>query len=415
MKILVLNCGSSSLKFQVLELSNPGPGGEVCLVKGRLRIGKPDQAQLQLQDGKPFTEPTALHTQRNALTFISDFLKRRAGIQIQQLDALGFRVVHGGDAFYEPVELDEEIVHELAAVSELAPLHNGPALEAIQAAHSLLDDSLPMVAVFDTTFHHALPEVARRYAIPEAIAAKHHLWRYGFHGLAHRWMAERYQAVTAHPLAAAKIIAFQLGSGCSVAAIRDGRPVETSMGLTPLEGLMMGTRCGDIDPALPGILAARERITLAQAEDILNKRSGLLGVSGISSDPRELLAAEKRGDCQAKLALDLFCHRARKYLGAYLAVLGGAQAVIFGGGIGENQPAIRARICEGMEWVGLKLDEIRNLAAIGQEACISEDDSTMSVHVIPVNEELLIARDVFATLNPEPMPLPDEHHAYVHH
>jgi acetate kinase len=291
-----------------------------------------------------------------------------------------------------------EVLAALEAIQELAPLHNGPSLQVIRTARARLGEQLPMVAVFDTTFHHTLPPCASQYAIPRDLATRHHIRRYGFHGLAHRYMMERYSALTTTPINQLKLITLQLGSGCSAAAIDAGRSVDTTMGLTPLEGLMMGTRSGDVDPSLPGFLAAKEGVTLDEIEAWLNTRSGLLGVSGHSADMRNLLRVGAQGHAEAVLAIDLFCYRIRKSIGAYLAALNGAQAVVFGGGMGEQAPEIRARICADMDWCGLALDAARNVAATGNEARISTDEARVHAYVIPVDEASLIAQDTAACL-----------------
>jgi acetate kinase len=273
----------------------------------------------------------------------------------------------------------------------MAPLHNGPALAAIRAAREALGPAVPMVATFDTTFHRRMPEKAARYALQPELAERHGAFRYGFHGLAHRYMAERHAEITSSP--EARLITLQLGNGCSATAISAGRSVDTSMGLTPLEGLMMGTRSGDVDPSLPSYLAHREGVEVAEVVGWLNKRSGLLGVSGTSRDMRELLRARDRGDGRAALAVEMFCYRAKKQVGAYLAALGRADAVVFAGGIGERAPEVRAEICSGMEWCGLTLDLERNTRAVGVEARISADSSPVEIYVIPVDEATIIARD----------------------
>jgi acetate kinase len=255
-----------------------------------------------------------------------------------------------------------------------------------------------MVATFDTAFHRTMPDRASHYAIPHELAAKYGVRRYGFHGLAHRYMTERYAATTSTPLERVKLVTLQLGNGCSATAVEGGRSVDTSMGFTPLEGLMMGTRSGDVDPSLAGFLARREDVPVEEVEDWLNTRSGLLGVSERSQDMREVLKAEARGDARAALAVDMFCHRVRRYIGAYLAILGGADAVVFGGGIGENAPAVRARICAGMQWCGLTIDPHRNAEAIGADTRISSDDSTLHAYVISVNEAAIIVRDTVGCL-----------------
>ena len=244
-----------------------------------------------------------------------------------------------------------------------------------------------------------MPDWSSQYAIPQELAAKHRIRRYGFHGIAHRYMAERYAAITSTPQERVKLITLQLGNGCSATAIKGGRSVDTSMGLTPLEGLIMGTRSGDVDASLAGFLARGEGVSIEEVESWLNTRSGLLGLSGRSHDMRDLLEAERRGDARAALAVEMFCYRVRKYIGAYMAVLGGADAVVFGGGIGEKSPLVRARICEGLSWTGLKLNPGRNDAAIGIEKRISTDESKVHAYVIPVDEEMIIAQDTVACLS----------------
>jgi acetate kinase len=356
------------------------------------RIGK--QATLKFTAGTDVHEDTAMIADHaEAIQRTLAWLGAHGHLGPDGVEAVGHRVVHGGDRFVAPVRLDEELIAALDALRDLAPLHNEPALSAIRATRAMLGSSVPMVATFDTAFHHTLPARACQYAIPQELARTYHIRRYGFHGIAHRYMSERYAVLTSTPLSRCRLITLQLGSGCSAAAIEAGRSVDTSMGLTPLEGLMMGTRSGDVDPALPGFLARHKGVDPAEVEQWLNTRSGLLGVSGHSSDMRELLAAAARGDEQSTLAIDMFCYRVRKYIGAYVAVLNGADAVIFGGGIGENTPEVRQRICAGMDWCGLTLDAERNAATAGAEARISTDDAGVQAYVIPVNEAVIIARD----------------------
>ncbi len=311
-----------------------------------------------------------------------------------RLDAVGHRVVHGGDRFTAATRLDAATVAAIEALSELAPLHNAAAVSAITTARAALG-AVPMVAVFDTAFHHTLPDYAASYALPTELARRHHIRRYGFHGIAHQQLATRYEefGITAAP--GAKLITVHLGNGCSVAAIRHGQSVDTSMGFTPLEGLMMGTRCGDIDPSVVPYLMRREAVSADTVEDWLNHRSGLLGVSGRSNDMRVLLAA-MADDPAARLAVEMFCYRVSKYIGAYLTVLGGADALIFSGGIGEHCPPVRTRVCERLSWCGIHLDAQRN-AVVGREALISTDGRT-PVYVIPADEELLIARETLRCL-----------------
>ena len=298
----------------------------------------------------------------------------------------------------EPTLITKEVEAGIDALSELAPLHNPSGLAGIRGAREVLGSRVPMVAVFDTAFHQSMPQVAKRYAIPEELADRYRIRRYGFHGIAHASLANGYAACTGNSLKQIRLITLQLGNGCSVAAIARGRSVETSMGFTPLEGLVMGTRSGDVDASIVSYLSEREEVEPAEVERWLNERSGLLGVSGRSNDMRELLrAAEQDQDKRAQFAVDLFCYRVRKYLGSYLAVLDGADAIVFGGGIGENAPEIRERICQYMEWCGLKLDRDRNRAAVGlapgRAARISTDESRLAAYVVAADEESWIARE----------------------
>jgi acetate kinase len=290
------------------------------------------------------------------------------------------------------------VIDRIKSLNYLAPLHNPPSIKAIRAVRSILGINVPQVVIFDTAFHHFLPEWASKYAIPIEIAEKYHIRRYGFHGIAHRYMTERFSSMTSTPLNQTRVITLQLGNGCSVAAIKDGISVDTSMGFTPLEGLIMGTRAGDMDPSIIGFLMRQGEISIDEIENLLNKKSGLLGISGRTQDMRELLKAEGQGDKCSALAVNMFCYRVRKYIGAYLAVLGGTQAVIFGGGIGENSPDIRNRICNGMDWCGLMLDIDLNSNMIGIEGRISKDKSKIHAYVIPVDETIIIARETVRCL-----------------
>ena len=387
MDILAVNCGSSTLKFVLFAFEDAR--GEKRIAHGLIdRVGDRAVLEIAYETGElhhqPVNAPDHAAAMRLALAAV-----KNAG----QIDAVGHRVVHGGERFVTPTVIDDEVLGTIEALRDLAPLHNDPALSAIHASRTALGSSIPMVAVFDTAFHATLPERASNYAIPSELAARHRVRRYGFHGLAHRSMMERYAATTSTPLDRVRLVTLQLGNGCSATAIANGHSVDTSMGFTPLEGLMMGTRSGDIDPSLVGFLARREGADIADVEDMLNTRSGLLGVSGLSSDMRDLLEAERNGDPRAALAVEMFCYRVRKYVGAYLAVMGGADAVVFGGGIGENVPTVRERICAGMSWCGLTLDADRNASVIGTEARISRDDAAIQAYVIPVDEGSIIARD----------------------
>ena len=396
MKVLAINCGSSTLKFDLIEMGAEGTpsGRERRLARGIVdRIGGRGAVEFTCENREGLQEAVTVADHGEATRRVLGWLDSLGLLGSDELAAVGHRVVHGGDRFVEPTLIDDEVIDAIETLSDLAPLHNDPSLLAIRAARVALGPSVPMVAVFDTAFHHTMPEQTSRYAIPLELAAKHHIRRYGFHGLAHRYMTERYAAITSTPLEQVRVITLQLGNGCSATAVEGGRSVDTSMGLTPLEGLMMGTRSGDVDPSLGGFLARHEGIDVREVEAWLNMRSGLLGVSGRSRDMRELLEAERQGDARAALAVEMFCYRVRKYIGAYMAVLGGADAVVFGGGIGENAPAVRARICAGMGWCGLTLDQDRNAATISAEQRISADDARVHAYVIPVDEAVIIARD----------------------
>jgi acetate kinase len=314
------------------------------------------------------------------------------------IDAVGHRVVHGGDLFSQSVRMSSEVVNEIERWNDLAPLHNPASLAAIREAIVFFGDAMPMVAAFDTAFYHGMPRRARMYAIPTEMAEKHHIQRYGFHGIAHASLAAGYAKVSGQSLDTARIITVHLGNGCSATAVSGGKALDTSMGFTPLEGLIMGTRSGDCDPSIVGYLADKEQVSHKEVERWLNEQSGLLGISGISNQMDVLLeAATADRESPAELAIDMFCYRIRKYVGAYLGALGGADAIVFGGGIGERAPEIRARVCYGMDWCGLHLDERRNRSAVelapGEGMCISRDDARLEAYVVAADEEAYIASE----------------------
>lgn len=348
---------------------------------------------------EPATVPAADH--RGAVVAIFEWLRALPAEHVAAgaVDAVGHRVVHGGSRFVAPTRLTPETVKELEPLSELAPLHNPGALQGIRAAMEFLGPEVPMVAVFDTAFHADLPPVASTYALPQALTVRCGIRRYGFHGLAHQWMLLRYAELTGQPPESCPLITLQLGNGCSAAAIAGGRSVDTSMGFTPLEGLVMGTRAGDLDPGILTYLLRKSGMSPEDLERCLNQQSGLLGVSGLSSDMRDLLQGTESNP-RAELAVELFCYRVRKYIGAYLAALGGAQAVVFGGGIGEHAAEIRGRVCAGMEWCGLRLDPERNRHLAGMEGRITTDDATLHAYVISVDEAALIARQTAECIQP---------------
>ena len=413
MRVLVLNSGSSSLKFQLVDVKNedapPTSGGCHTVVRGAVK-GIGGTAILEFtRENIPSTKTTQLvRDHRHATREVFEHLQHadcgaRGESLLAGVQAVGHRVVHGGERFAQPVMIDDAVITEIDALSELAPLHNPVCLEGIYGARDVLGTHVPMVAVFDTAFHHTMPPVARTYALPHDLASRHRIHRYGFHGIAHASLAAGYAACSGDALDKTKLITLQLGNGCSVTAIENGQSVETSMGFTPLEGMVMGTRSGDVDPSVVSYLAEKEHVAASVVESWLNERSGLLGVSGRTNDMRTLLmAANDDQDKRARLAIELFCYRARKYIGAYLAVLGGADAVVFGGGIGEASPDIRARISQGMEWCGLRLDTDRNNSAVGlapgRGSQISHDGATLAAYVVAANEETWIARETVRCL-----------------
>jgi acetate kinase len=397
MNILVLNCGSSSVKFQLIEAraASTVTHGDPKLAAGLVdRLGPGATLKLQCagEDAGPAKKIAAPDHEAAVRLIIERLDLDPSGARGRRVDAVGHRVVHGGNLFTTATVLDDRTLAKIESLNELAPLHNPAAVSGIHAARKIFGAAVPMAAVFDTAFHATIPRTAATYAIDDELAEKLHIRRYGFHGMAHHYSLLRYAELSGRAERDANIVTFHLGNGSSACAIRAGQSVDTSMGFTPLEGLVMGTRSGDLDPALVEYIARKEKVDAAEVDGWLNHRSGLLGLSGISNDMRELLARYERNP-RARLAVDVFCYRAHKYLGAYLAVLGGAQAVVFSGGIGENAPAVREKICAGMEWCGLSLDKERNDSTVGAAARISAVDARIEVHVIPSDEEAIIARE----------------------
>lgn len=402
MNILVLNSGSSNLKFQLIA-TDPGQMAEnkdERLCRGQIEnIGGESILELEPYKRAKLRLTASLGGIGAALHYIVRWITSDACGLPQKLDltdihAVGHRVVHGGERFSESVLITDAVLKGIEECIELAPLHNPDNIKGILAAREVFGEKLPQVAVFDTAFHHSLPERSYLYAIPLELYERHKIRRYGFHGTSHRYVSGRYSELQGLTPEQTNIITLHLGNGCSAAAIRGGRSVDTSMGMTPLEGLVMGTRSGDIDAAVVNFIAEKESISAQQAEKLLNEQSGLQGLSGVTHDMRELLRETKvEGNRRAGLAIEIFSYRARKYIGAYLACLGGTDAVVFTGGIGENAAEIRSRICEGLEWAGLKIDQQKNKQMDGQEGQISTDGSKLMAFVIPTDEELLIARD----------------------
>jgi len=402
MNVLVLNAGSSTLKFQLLRTDpdRMAANADERLARGQYeRIGGETIYTVSTKDEATMRGTAALRDHRAVLEHLLAWLASDASSvpisSIAEIEAVGHRVTHGGERFRLSVRIDDDVLRSIEETIELAPLHNPNNLKGIQAARAALGPGIPQVAVFDTAFHHTLPDHAYLYALPYQWYRRHRVRRYGFHGTSYRYIAYRYRTKTGRTREHTKIIALHLGNGCSACAIDAGSSVDTSMGFTPLEGLVMGTRSGDLDPAILDHVGSKEGYSFPEIEGILNKQSGLLGVSGLTNDMRELLAEEaEHGDRRARLAIDLFAYRARKYIGAYLAAMNGADAVIFAGGIGENASVVRARICDGLQWMGIELDADRNAAMVGgKEGRIDREGSRVEVWVIPTDEELLIARD----------------------
>lgn len=403
MRILVLNSGSSSIKFQLIDTDGDALAApaERRVARGEIEsIGGEASVSLALDGGAPARSTLQLRDYADAVDYIIKRLTREDAAaplrNLREIEAVGHRVVHGGERFTQSVRIDDATWRELQSLAELAPLHNPNNFLGISATRAVLGAHVPQVAVFDTAFHHSLPEAAYLYAIPYEYYRRHGVRRYGFHGTSHRYLAYRYRQLTGVTREATRIITLHLGNGASACAIDGGRSIDTSMGFTPLEGLVMGTRSGDLDPAIVDFLAEKEGMTPREVDSMLNTRSGLLGLSGITANMRSLLDREaESGDPRARRAIDVFCYRVRKYIGAYLAALNGADAVVFAGGIGENSPAIRERICAGLDWLGIALDPATNTALPGGEGRIDRTGSRAQLWVIPTDEELLIARDTW--------------------
>ncbi len=413
MNILVLNSGSSSLKFQIIatDLERIKQYQDQRLCRGEVeRIG--GEAIVTFQAGKEakrkFT--ASLRDIPAALDYLVRYIASdKSGVSeiksTADINAVGHRVVHGGERFTQSALIDNDVLQGIEDCIDLAPLHNPGNIMGIQAARELLGKDTPQVAVFDTSFHHTLPEQAYLYAIPYHLYRRYHMRRYGFHGTSHRYVAFRYRALRGLSREQTNIITLHLGNGCSATAIKQGNSVDTSMGMTPLEGLVMGTRSGDLDPSIVNLIAAREGLSPSEVETVLNTQSGLLGISGLTNDMRGLLAELKEhDDRRVRLAIEIFCYRARKYIGGFLACMGGADAIVFTGGIGENAPEVRARIGEGLEWAGLKIDSTKNEQTVGKEGVLSSDDSKLLAYAIPTDEELLIARDTVRVILGESHP-----------
>jgi len=392
MKILVLNCGSSSIKYKLFEMTEK----KVLAQGGIEKIGlKGSFLKLTLPNGEKVILEKDIHEHTAGVEFILSTLtseKYGALKSLNELDAVGHRMVHGGERFSESVLLNKEVLDAFTACNDLAPLHNPANLKGVNAVSTLLPN-LPQVGVFDTAFHQTMPNYAYMYAIPYELYEKYGVRRYGFHGTSHRYVSKRACEFLGIDPVGTKMITCHVGNGGSVSAIQDGKCVDTSMGLTPLEGLMMGTRSGDIDGGAVTFIMEKEGLNATGVSNLLNKKSGVLGVSGVSSDMRELSAAADEGNKRAILAQKMYFYRLRKYIGSYAAALGGVNVIVFTGGVGENDGLAREVACEGLEFMGVKLDKELNKKIHGDEAVISTADSKVKVVVIPTDEEMTIARD----------------------
>lgn len=391
MNILVINCGSSSLKYQLINMEN-----EKVLAKGLVeRIGiEGSQVKHTTTDKDEVIIKEDMEDHRKALELVLNALVDSEYGAIESMDeigAVGHRVVHGGEKFASSVLIDDEVMDALHECIDLAPLHNPPNITGIQACKDLMPNT-PMVGVFDTAFHQTIPMENYIYPLPYELYEKYGIRKYGFHGTSHKYVAHRAAEILNKDIEDLSLISCHLGNGASVCAIQGGRSVETSMGFTPLEGLAMGTRAGDLDPAIIPFIMEKEGLTFAEANDLLNKKSGVLGISGLSSDFRDLEDAAQNGNERAQLALDVFANRVKKYIGAYTAIMCDVDALIFTAGIGENSTYIREKICEGLECIGIMLDKERNQVR-GKESIISKSLISTAILVIPTNEELMIARD----------------------
>lgn len=392
MKILVLNCGSSSIKYKLFDMES----NTVIAQGGIEKIGlKGSFLKFPLPNGdKVVLEGEILEHQSGIEYILGVLTSEKYGCikSLKEIDAVGHRVVHGGEKFNSSVPINDEIIKEMEACIELAPLHNPPNLAGIYAVKELMGD-IPQVGVFDTAFHQTMPAKAYMYGLPYSLYEKYAIRRYGFHGTSHRYVSHRCCEILGVPYEKQRIISCHLGNGGSIAAIKDGGSVDTSMGMTPVEGLLMGTRAGDLDAGVISFIMEKENIGPQTINTLVNKHSGLLGLSGVSSDMREVQSAMRAGNERSKLAFDVFEYRIKKYIGSYAAALGGVDILVFTGGIGENHAITREIVCTDMEFMGIELDKDKNNQAIGEEGIISTKNSKVTVMVVPTDEEFMIASD----------------------
>lgn len=396
MKILVINAGSSSLKYQLIDMTN-----ESVLAKGLCdRIGIDNSFIKQTRGSEEAVVINkVLKNHKDAIeAVISALTDDKIGVikNMSEISAVGHRIVHGGEKFNSSAIIDEKVMEAVRECIDIAPLHNPPNIIGIEACQAIMPN-VPMVAVFDTTFHSTMPDYAYMYAIPYEMYEKYKIRRYGFHGTSHKYVAERAAELLGKPLSELKMITCHLGNGSSICAVDRGKSVDTSMGFTPLQGVAMGTRSGTIDPEVVTFLMEKEDLTVKGISNLLNKKSGVLGISGVSSDFRDLQAAAKEGNKRAQLALDIFCYDCKKYIGAYAAIMNGVDVIVFTAGVGENDFVIRRKIADGLDFLGIKIDEEKNQIR-GKEIDISAEDARVRTLVIPTNEELAIAREVLRKL-----------------
>lgn len=400
MKVLVINAGSSSLKYQLYNMET-----EEVLASGRVeRIGMDSSIVTHEPPGKPdVTQVSEILDHVTAVKKVIDMLihpEHGAVKSMEEIDAVGHRVVHGGEVFKSSALVTADVKQEIRKLFDLAPLHNPAHMMGINAVEANMPN-VPQVVVFDTAFHQTMPNTSYLYPIPKVLYRRHKVRRYGFHGTSHQYVSQQAADFLGKPLESLKMISCHIGNGASCTAILDGKSFDTSMGMTPLEGLMMGTRSGDLDPAIVPFVMNKEDLTLNEVNSMLNKHSGMLAISGISSDMREIVEAMGEGDTNAKLAFDMYTYRVRKYIGAYAAAMNGVDIILFTAGVGENSNVLRKAVCEGISFMGVELDEERNNVRSKEVRQISTDTSRVKVLVVPTNEELLIARDTYTIVKGE--------------
>ncbi len=397
MKVLVINAGSSSLKYQLIDMDN-----ENVLAKGNCeRIGVDGLITHKTGSGVKMQYETPFPTHKEAFMEVVHVLTEGEGKvidDVKEISAVGHRVLHGSEKYKVSTVITDEVIDDIDSFRDLGPLHNPPQAAAMRACRSVFGPETPMVAVFDTSFHQTMPEKAYMYGTPYEYYEKYHIRKYGFHGTSHRFVSQHYIEMRGIDPKGSKIVVCHLGNGSSITAVRDGACIDTSMGFTPLDGIIMGTRSGAVDPSVVTFLMNKEGLTPDQMSDIMNKKSGFLGISGLSSDARDLVSASHEGHARAKLACDIVRYQIKKYIGSYAAAMGGITALLFTGGIGENSDELRTEVCEGLEFIGIRLDENENRHKTGEDHKISAADASCEVWVIPTNEELAIAKDTVALI-----------------